>query len=65
MNREEHIKRHKELHHALDELCADFFVHTGKLFSKTNIATLMKWSNIQTTNPAEPTKADEELKEKE
>ena len=53
MNKEEHIKRHRELHSSLDELCADFFTHTGKFFSDTSIMDLMKWSNKQTTNPNE------------
>lgn len=58
MTKEEHIERHKELHKYLDELCADFFVHTSKLFSKTPISELMSWSYKQTTDPEEDTKSD-------
>lgn len=49
--KEKHRKRHEELHKYLDELIADFFVHTKKLFSKTPISELMHWSNKQTINP--------------
>lgn len=56
MTKQEHIRRHKKLHKCLDELCADFFVHTNKLFSKTPISELMDWSYEQTISPDENTK---------
>jgi len=51
MNRDEHIKRHKELHERLDELVADFITHTQGLPSKTSLMDLMEWSFEQTKNP--------------
>jgi hypothetical protein len=51
MDKEEHIKTHKELHKALDKLCADFIVHTGKFPTETNLMEFMKWSFKQTTEP--------------
>jgi hypothetical protein len=50
---EQHRKRHIELHHALDELVADWIVHqpAGKLLSTTSIMELMQWSHRQTQKP--------------
>ena len=48
MTKEEHIKRHKKLHRALDELSADFMAKTGNLCSNSTIMDLMKWSHAQT-----------------
>ena len=56
MDKQEHIKRHKELHGKLDELIADFIRHTEKLPSKTTLMELMTWSFEQTTNPTEEKK---------
>ena len=56
MTKRKHIEIHIELHKYLDELCADFFVHTNKLFSKTPISELMSWSYEQTINPDKNTK---------
>jgi hypothetical protein len=53
MTKEEHIKRHLELHSYLDELIADFIRHTDKLPSDTKITELMKWSYSQTKEPTE------------
>lgn len=53
MTKKEHIERHKELHTCLDELCADFFLHTNKLFNKTPISELMQWCYKQTIDPDE------------
>ena len=53
MNRDEHIKRHIELHIMLDELVADFITHTRGMPSKSTILDLMKWSKEQMENPAE------------
>ena len=54
MNKEEHIKRHFELHASLDELAADFIQNNhGKLLPETSILTLMRWSHEQTINPVE------------
>ena len=55
MTPEEHKARHIELHKNLDELVADFITHTEKLPSKTNLFEFMKWSHMQTLNPAERT----------
>lgn len=49
----EYVKRHKFLHNALDELCADFIMNTNKLPSSTSIFELMEWSNEQTKNSTE------------
>lgn len=51
MNFEEHKKKHKELHKALDELSADFITHTGKRPSQTTLIELMEWSHKQTVEP--------------
>jgi len=48
---EEHIKCHKRLHNALDELLADFINHTEKLPSKTTLIEFLEWSQSQTINP--------------
>lgn len=47
----DHKARHKELHRSLDELCADYVTHTGKLLSKTSVMDLIVWSNHQQYNP--------------
>ena len=48
MNKKEHLKKHIELHKALDELMADFIYHTQKLPSETTVTELMEWSYEQT-----------------
>jgi hypothetical protein len=48
---EQHMKRHKELHLAFDELAADYVVHTGRLLSKSSLMDLIEWSYKQTVNP--------------
>jgi hypothetical protein len=53
MNRKEHRARHVELHHALDELVADFVLLTKQTLSGTDILSLMKWSHAQTKDPTE------------
>lgn len=35
---------HKHMHEMLDQLIACYFAQTGKLFSRTKISDLMKWS---------------------
>lgn len=52
----EHIQRHKELHKALDELCADFISNTGLdvRLNNTSVLDLMSWSHRQTIDPVEP-----------
>ena len=48
----EHKARHEALHHAFDELIADFLLHNpGKLPSTTSVYELMVWSHAQTVNP--------------
>jgi hypothetical protein len=49
--REDHIKRHQELHAALDELLADYVLQTEKLLSETNLLELVKWSWEQVQDP--------------
>jgi len=54
MKKEEHIRRHQELHKYLDELVADMLMHKpGMLPSKTTVMELMEWSYSQTQNPTE------------
>ena len=53
MERKKHIARHIKLHKSLDELLADFLIHTGRLPSKTTVLKLMEWSHKQTSNPDE------------
>lgn len=50
--REEHIARHKELHKALDELVADWIVHTKGRPNEGTIMDLIVWSHTQTKNPS-------------
>jgi len=50
---EEHIKRHKELHRALDELVADMITCTEKSLSTTSVMDLIRWSHEQTIHPQE------------
>lgn len=52
MTKVEHIKRHKELHEALDELFADFISDTKGRTTST-IMELIEWSYKQTENPSE------------
>jgi len=49
---EEHIKKHKELHKALDELVADFVTQTSKLLSQTSVMALLEWAHKQTVKPS-------------
>ena len=56
LTRDEHISKHKELHHALDELVADWISHgliSTRLPSKSTIMELMHWSYTQTKVPDE------------
>ena len=53
MTKADHKKRHEELHRALDELTADFMMHTNSLPSQTTIIRLMEWSHQQCQNPDE------------
>ena len=53
MEKEEHIKVHKELHSKLDQLLADFISHTEKLPSETSLMELMNWSFEQTKTPTD------------
>lgn len=53
MTKEEHIKRHQELHKSLDELVADMIENTAKMLNETTVMELMTWSYQQTINPAE------------
>lgn len=55
MTKEEHRQRHVALHHALDELLADFLQHHdfNKLPSNTTLVELMQWSHQQTIEPVD------------
>jgi hypothetical protein len=53
LTKEEHQKRHEELHKSLDQLIADFITHTDRLPSETTLIDFMKWSHEQTLNPTE------------
>jgi len=57
MTQKKHIKRHKELHKALDELVADWIRHQeypkSVSLTKLSVMDLMLWSYQQTKNPAE------------
>lgn len=53
MTPEEHKARHVELHEALDELVANWMLHTKYLPSQDSVMTLMKWSHAQTEAPSE------------
>lgn len=50
---EQHRARHVALHQALDELLADFIVHTRQMPSVTTLKDLMEWSHQQTIDPTE------------
>ena len=53
MTKKEHIKKHKELHKALDELMADFITHTDGMPSSCSIMELAQWAYQQTEDPTE------------
>ena len=53
MKTEEHKLRHISLHKNLDELMADFILHTKKLLSETSIMEFLEWSYTQTKEPTE------------
>jgi len=50
---EHHKARHVALHKALDELVADWILHTDHLPSKSTVMELMEWANEQRENPTE------------
>lgn len=53
MTREEHRNQHYHLHHALDQLLADYLVqHKDAIPSTTTVMELMKWSYAQTVEPS-------------
>ena len=51
---EEHRADHVRLHDALDELLADYQLHTDRLLGKATIMELMQWSYQQTLDPTVP-----------
>ena len=55
LTKEEHKKRHIELHKYFDELFADFIQHHPKKsgFLDTTLKEFMEWSYQQTLNPTE------------
>jgi archaellum component FlaC len=46
-----HKERHKMLHRYLDELVADFIIHTKKTLNETNLLEFMEWSSKQIKEP--------------
>lgn len=48
MTKEEHLKRHEELHKSLDELVADWIRHTNEFLCVSTVFELMEWSHSQT-----------------
>lgn len=50
---EAHRERHAILHKMLDELLADFALHTGLPVLSRTIGELLKWSYEQTIQPTE------------
>ena len=54
IDRDEHRKRHIELHRKLDELVADWIRDTGSLPSESTVMDLMTWSYQQSLNPTVP-----------
>lgn len=60
MTKQEHIKIHKKLHKALDELIADWVDNQPKEkykgITETTILELIEWSCEQTKNPTEKEK---------
>ena len=54
ISQEEHIKKHKVLHQALDELMGDYLtLNKGKRPSNTTLMELGEWSHQQTIKPTE------------
>jgi len=51
MNKEQHKQKHIKLHRSLDELLADFIIHTGKRPSETSLMELLDWAFEQTKEP--------------
>ena len=51
MNQDEHKRRHETLHHALDELLADYIATRGGRLSELTAIILIQWSFEQTQNP--------------
>ena len=51
MTKNEHKKRHENLHKAFDELLADWIANTQNLPSKTTVLQLMEWSHKQELAP--------------
>jgi len=51
--RNEHKKRHLDLHASLDELVADMITHTKKRLGSTTVLELISWSKKQTLNPTD------------
>ena len=53
MNSSEHKTVHVKLHDSLDQLLADFIMHTEKFLSETTLTELLYWSHRQTIDPTE------------
>lgn len=53
MTKEDHKKRHEQLHKALDELFADYVSHHPheSIFTQMPLINLLSWSNEQQQNP--------------
>jgi hypothetical protein len=55
MTHEEHRRLHLQLHHALDELLADYVLHHPQQnrILETPLGSFLEWSHQQTIDPAE------------
>ena len=48
-----HRAVHEELHGMLDELLADFIIHTKRTLRETTLLEFLEWSHQQTISPTE------------
>ena len=53
MTLEKHKEKHKRLHSELDELIADYLLHTDMGILNSSIMDLIRWSFGQTKDPTE------------
>lgn len=51
MTNAQHLRRHKILHNALEELVADYLLHTHRPLNLSFVEELLKWSYEQTRMP--------------
>lgn len=48
-----HRQRHLRLHNSIDELAADYMVHTNHRLSTSTVMELLRWSHEQTEHPTD------------